>query len=60
VSDKVRFSTFSQELKPSLQRLRIVELLTRIDKTKYPIYVIHEESLRLKLQQMVFEESLNL
>ena len=55
---KVRFSTFIQKQKPSVQRLKVAMLLSRFDKTRGEVIVKDPISLKNHLSDLVFKGSL--
>ena len=56
--NKVRFSAFIREQKPSIQKMRVARLLDRLDKTHFSVYVKDKRALREYLSNILFERSL--
>ena len=56
--NKVRFSAFIQEQKPSIKRMSVARLLERLDRTRTEIYVKDARALRDYLANILFERAL--
>ena len=58
--DRVRFSAFIQEQKPSVQKMRVVRLLGKFDKTRGEVYVKDPREFKDHLNDILFRHSLDL
>ena len=57
--DNVRFHAFILKQKPSIQRLRVVRLLDKFDRTRGEVYVKDQRALRDHLNGVIFEQEWN-
>ena len=57
-NDKVRFSAFIQEQKPSVQKMRVARLLGTFDKTRGEVYVKDPRAVKDHLNDILFKHSL--
>ncbi|VUT26912.1 MAG: hypothetical protein MASP_01765 [Candidatus Methanolliviera sp. GoM_asphalt] len=58
--NKVRFSAFVQEQKPSVQKMRVVRVLSRFDMVKGEVYVKDPRAFKDHLNDILFKHSLGL
>ena len=57
-NSRVRFSAFSKMQKVSIQKMRVVRLLVRFDKTRGEVYVKDQQALKDHLNSIIFEQEL--
>jgi len=58
-NNKVRFSAFIQDQKPSIQKMKMVRLLARFDRTHGEVYVKDQQALKDHLNNIIFERELS-